>query len=34
LAQEGKSLPYIRDFLGHENATTTSLYLKSLGLGG
>lgn len=27
------SLPQIRDFLGHENAVTTSLYLKSLGYG-
>lgn len=32
LADKGVSLPQIRDFLGHENAVTTSLYLKSLGL--
>jgi len=33
LAVGGVSLPQIRDFLGHENAVTTSLYLKSLGYG-
>lgn len=33
LAADGVSLPQIRDFLGHENAVTTSLYLKSLGYG-
>lgn len=32
LADEGQSLVYIRDFLGHEDISTTSLYLQSLGL--
>jgi integrase len=32
LADRGESLPYIRDFLGHEDISTTSLYLQSLGI--
>lgn len=32
LADRGESLPYIRDFLGHEDISTTSIYLQSLGL--
>jgi integrase len=32
LADRGESLPYIRDFLGHEDISTTSLYLTSLGV--
>ena len=32
LADQGQSLPYIRDFLGHEDISTTSLYLQSLGI--
>ena len=32
LADKGESLPYIRDFLGHEDISTTSLYLQSLGI--
>jgi len=31
LAEGGASLAHIRDFLGHENAVTTSNYLKALG---
>jgi integrase len=32
LADEGQSLVYIRDFLGHEDISTTSIYLQSLGI--
>jgi integrase len=32
LADRGESLPYIRDFLGHKDISTTSLYLQSLGV--
>jgi integrase len=32
LADTGHPLPYIRDFLGHEDISTTSLYLQSLGI--
>ena len=32
MAHQGLSLPYIRDFLGHENISTTSRYLQSLGI--
>jgi integrase len=32
LADRGESLPYIRDFLGHEDISTTSLYLQSIGV--
>lgn len=32
LTDEGQSLVYIRDFLGHEDISTTSLYLQSLGI--
>ena len=32
LADQGESLPYIRDFLGHEDISATSLYLQSLGV--
>ncbi len=32
LADEGQSLPFIRDFLGHEDISTTSIYLQSLGI--
>jgi site-specific recombinase XerD len=32
LADRGESLPYMRDFPGHEDISTISLYLQSLGI--
>jgi site-specific recombinase XerD len=32
LAHEGQSLVYIQEFLGHEDISTTGIYLHSLGV--
>ena len=32
MADQGRSLPYIKEQLGHEDISTTSLYLQSLGI--